>query len=60
MSTNVDIERTLDLFLAPDHDRLPDRVLQAALDQIDDTPQARRGPLAPWRTSRMNLFSRLV
>ncbi len=58
MTARTDVERILDAFLAPDHDVLPDRALQAALDQVDDTPQARRGLLAPRRLPYMNLLAR--
>jgi hypothetical protein len=34
MSGRADTERILDAFLAPDTDRLPDRVIDAALDEI--------------------------
>jgi Tol biopolymer transport system component len=49
MTGRLDVERRLDLLLAPDHDRVPDRVIEAALEQIATTPQARRAPFAAWR-----------
>jgi len=58
MTRRLDVERTLDAYLAPDGIRIPDRVLEAALDQIHDTPQARRGLLAPKRFHHMNTFAR--
>jgi hypothetical protein len=58
MTERVEVEHTLDLFLAPDHDQLADRVIEAALDQISDTPQVRRGLLAPWRYHHVNAFAR--
>jgi hypothetical protein len=47
MTRSIDVERALDAYLAPDGARVPDRVLDAALDEIEDTRQARRGILAP-------------
>lgn len=58
MTGRLDVERALDALLAPDHDRLADRVLDAALDQVADTQQARRGLNAPWRFFPMNTFAR--
>jgi hypothetical protein len=58
MTRSMDVERALDAYLAPDVVRIPDRVLEAALDQIQDTPQARRGLLAPQRFPQMNMFAR--
>jgi hypothetical protein len=48
MSGRVDIERILDAFLTPEADRLPDRVIDAALDEIARSPQ-RRALRVPWR-----------
>ena len=58
MTKSIDVERTLDVYLAPDGVRVPDRVTEAALDQIQDTPQARRGLLAPRRFTQMPTFAR--
>jgi hypothetical protein len=58
MTRSIDVERALDAYLAPDRVRVPDRVLEAALDEIDVTPQARRGLLAPQRFPLMNTFAR--
>ena len=58
MSGRVDIERTLDQFLAEGPDHVADRALQHALDEIDRTPQ-RRGMFAPWRFSPMNTYARI-
>ena len=48
MNRYVDAERILDAFLAPEHDQLADRVLDAAFADIARTPQ-RRALRAPWR-----------
>jgi hypothetical protein len=58
MTRSIDVERALDAYLAPDGARVPDRVLEAALDAIEDIPQARRGLFAPWRFIPMNLLAR--
>jgi hypothetical protein len=52
MSGNAETERILYAFLAPEADRLPDRVLDAALDDIARTPQ-RRALRVPWRFPQM-------
>ena len=57
MSGRIDAERILDAFLAPEGDRLPDRVLDAALDDIARTPQ-RRALRVPWRFPLMPALSR--
>ena len=57
MSGRIDAERILEAFLAPGADRLPDRVLDAALDDIDRTPQ-RRALRVPWRFPIMPAISR--
>jgi len=59
MTTQANLERALDVFLAPDHDELAGRVLEAALEEIGRTNQ-RRGWPAPWRTSDMNASLRLA
>jgi len=48
MTGREDTERVLGAYLAPDHDQLPDRVLEASLAQIARTPQ-RRAMRVPWR-----------
>jgi hypothetical protein len=48
MTGPLDPDSILDGFLAPEHDRLPDRVLEAVLSEIARTPQ-RRAPRVPWR-----------
>ena len=53
MNRSIEAERVLDAFLAPDHDRLPDRVVEAALVAITRTPQ-RRALRVPWRFSLMS------
>jgi hypothetical protein len=56
MSGHLDAERILGAFLAPEADRLPDRVLDAALEDIARTPQ-RSSPGVPWRFPHMRAFS---
>jgi hypothetical protein len=48
MNDRVETNRILDAYLAPGADRLPDRVIDAALADIARTPQ-RRAPRVPWR-----------
>jgi hypothetical protein len=57
MNRTTDAERILDVFLAPEADRLPDRVLEAALAEIARTPQ-RRALRVPWRFTGMPVLSR--
>jgi hypothetical protein len=57
MTGRIDTERILDAFLAPESDRLPDRVFDAALTEIARTPQ-RRALRAPWRFPDMPALSR--
>jgi len=57
MTTSIHVERVLDAFLAPDHDELAGRVIEAALDEIDRTKQ-RRGWPVPWRFPQVNGFLR--
>ena len=52
MSGSSGTERILDAFLAPEADRLSDRVIDAALADIARTPQ-RRALRVPWRFSLM-------
>ena len=57
MNGRVDTERILDAFLAPEADRLPDRVIDATLDQLARTRQ-RRAMRVPWRFLTMPASSR--
>ena len=57
MNGQIDAERILDAYLAPEADRLPDRVLDAALADIARTPQ-RRALRVPWRFPNMHALSR--
>lgn len=59
MSGRIDIERSLDQFLAEGPETVADRALQHALDEIDRTTQ-RRGLSAPWRLPLMIGYSRLA
>lgn len=57
MTSRLDTDRILDVYLAPEADRLSDRVIDAALDQIARTPQ-RRALRVPWRFLTMPALSR--
>jgi hypothetical protein len=59
MTSRIDAERILDAYLAPDNDRLPDRVIDAALTDIARTPQ-RRALRVPWRFPKMNSYAKLA
>lgn len=59
MTGRSDVERLLDAYLAEGPESVADRVIDAALDEIDSTPQ-RRGPLEPWRTPSMKTPIRLL
>lgn len=59
MNGRVDTDRILDAFLAPDNDRVADRVIDAALASIARTPQ-RRALRVPWRFNPMNGTLRLA
>jgi hypothetical protein len=59
MTSRIDAERILDALLAPDADRLPDRVVVAALTDIARTPQ-RRALRVPWRFPTMNSYAKLA
>jgi hypothetical protein len=59
MNGRIDAERILDAYLAPEADRLPDRVLDAALADIARTPQ-RRAIRVPWRFPTMPVLSRMT
>lgn len=47
MTRRTETELVLDRYLADGAERVPDRVIDAALDEIDGTPQ-RRVPSVPW------------
>ncbi|MBA2633069.1 MAG: hypothetical protein H0U86_08740 [Chloroflexi bacterium] len=55
MTSRSDIERVLDRYLAEGAEQMPDRVIDAALDQIDHIPQ-RRVLRVPWRFYQMLTF----
>ena len=57
MTSRIDAEHILDAFLAPDADRLPDRVIHAALTDIARTPQ-RHAVRVPWRFPTMNSYAK--
>ena len=57
MNGSPNAERILDAFLAPENDRLPDRVIDAALADIARTPQ-RRALRVPWRIPIMPALTR--
>lgn len=57
MKARSDTERILDAYLAPEADRLADRVIDAALADIARTPQ-RRALRVPWRFPPMPALSR--
>jgi hypothetical protein len=57
MNARSDTERILDAYLAPEADRLADRVIDAALADVARTPQ-RRAVRVPWRFPLMPALSR--
>jgi len=59
MTDQRELDRLLGAFLAEDTGELPDRVIDAALEQIDHTPQ-RHAVRMPWRLPRMNIYTRLA
>jgi hypothetical protein len=59
MNTDRDFERTAQAWLAQGPDRLPDRVLDAVVDEIHVTPQ-RHALSVPWRILRMNQMTRVL
>lgn len=59
MSTDRDTTRVVRSWLDEGVNRLPDRVLDAVLDQIPATPQ-RRHFWSAWRPSEMNLYAKLI
>ena len=58
MNTRTDLELALDEYLADRGDRLPDRVLEDALTEVDHTAQHRR-PILAWRFPSMSTPLRL-
>jgi hypothetical protein len=59
MTTRSEVELLLDRYLGDGPERVPDRVIDAALDTIDDTKQ-RRAFRAPWRVQEMPTFFKLA
>ena len=57
MSSEQDLERAVRAWLSDGRESLPDRYLDAALDEVSTTNQRRRGASA-WRPSEMNMFAR--
>ena len=59
MTDQRELDRLLGVFFVDGADELADRVIDAALDQIDHTQQ-RRALRMPWRFSTMNTSTRLA
>lgn len=59
MTSRSDVERMLDRYLAEGAERVPDRVIDDALRQIDHVPQ-RRAVRVPWRFQPMPSFFKLA
>ena len=59
MTSQRDLDRVLGAFLADGTDELADRVIEAALDEIDHTTQ-RRVLRVPWRFPTMRMPNRLA
>ncbi|NJD29592.1 MAG: hypothetical protein FIA92_15040 [Chloroflexi bacterium] len=59
MTGRTNTERILDAYLAPEADRLADRVVEAALADIARTSQ-RRSLWPAWRSNRMNTYTKLI
>ena len=59
MTDQQQLDRLLTSFFAMGTDELADRVIDAALDQIDHTPQ-RHALRMPWRFSAMTMTTRLA
>jgi hypothetical protein len=59
MKARSDTERILDAYLAPEADRLADRIIDAALAEVARTPQ-RRSWWPAWRSNRMNTYAKLI
>jgi hypothetical protein len=53
-----DLDSILAAWLDDGPSDLPDATRRAILTSLPTTPQARRGPFAPWRLPHMNLFAR--
>ena len=59
MSTDRETTRIVRSWLDEGVTKLPDRVLDAVLDQVPATPQRRSGWSA-WRSYRMNTYAKIV
>ena len=59
MTDQRELDRLLDAYFVDGTDELADRVIDAALDQIDHTPQRRR-IRAPWRFQTMPMSARVA
>ena len=59
MTEQRELDRLLGAFFADGPDQVADRVIDAALDQVDHTPQ-RRALRMPRRFQTMNMFTRLA
>jgi hypothetical protein len=61
MTANQDLERRIVAFYATEAPpRAPDRVLAAALESVDITPQRRALVRVPWRYPLMNMYARMA
>ncbi len=60
MTDQRELDRLLDAFFVNGTDELSDRVIEAALDQIDHTRQRRPVRALPWRFQTMNIYTRLA
>lgn len=60
MNLKRDPEAILAAWLDAGPTDLPDATRRAILTSLPTTPQARRGPFAPWRFSQMNTYSRFA
>ena len=59
MSTDRDTTRIVRSWLEEGVSRLPDRVLDAVIDQLPATPQRRR-TWSAWRANQMNVYAKLL
>ena len=59
MTDQQQLDRVLTSFFVAGTDELADRVIDAALDQVDHTPQ-RHAVRMPWRFSAMTMTTRLA
>ena len=59
MSTDRETTRIVRSWLEEGVTRLPDRVLDAVLDQVPATPQ-RRSWWPAWRSNQMNTYAKLI